>query len=105
MRKITTILSLVFFVGVLAFGFIVPDQAWATNDGLPELIPPDDSEFCNDIIFEQNDGPNDGTDGDPDSAGDGFGFMGNDFFDGFDIGEVTCEELLALYLAQLIPAP
>ena len=105
MKKITTILSLVFLVGVLAFGFIVPNQAWATNDGLPEFIPPDDSESGDDFIYEQNDGSNDGTDGDPDSAGDGFGFMGSDIFDGFDIGDLTYEEILELYLAQLIPAP
>jgi len=105
MKKITTILSLIFLVGVLAIGFTVPNQAWAAINGLPDFVPPDDRESCDDLIFEQNDGSNDGTDGDPDSAGDGFGFMGSDFFEGSDIGEFTYEELLELYLVQLIPAP
>ncbi len=105
MKKITIVVSLIFFVGVLAFGFIEPNQAWATNDGLPEYSSPDDGESCDDFIFEQNDGSNDGADGDPDSAGDGFGFLGSDFFEGFDIGVITYEEFLELILVQLIPAP
>ncbi len=106
MKKSTMILSLVLLVGMLAFGSIAPGHAWATSDGQPELTPPDNDESGDGLIFEQNDGLNDG---DPDSAGDGFGFWGQGVYGGFDgdveLGDLTFEDLLEWVLAQLIPAP
>lgn len=102
MKKTTMIISLIALVGVLALGSISPSQSWATNDSLPQLSSPDDSDGFDDLIFEQNEGSNDGSDGDPDSAGDGFGFMGQGLFEDVDW---TYEEIMEWILAQLIPAP
>ncbi len=103
MKKATLILSLVLVMGMFAFGSITPGQAWASNDGQPELAPPEDGD---DIVYEQSDGNNDGSDGDPDSAGDGFGFMGQGIFDGLeDIISLTYEEIVEMLLAQMIPVP
>ena len=104
MKKITMILTLVFVVGMLALGSMVPGQAWASNDDQPELAPPPGSDDQG-IIFEQNDSPNGSHEGDPDTTLDGADFLGEGMFNGWDFDIPSFEALLELFFAQVIPAP
>lgn len=76
--KLFSTMLILSLVALGAFSTVVPGKAMATDDGVPQIMP-EDGAPCDDIVFEQNEGSNDGTSGDPDSAGTGLGFMG-----GFD---------------------
>jgi len=105
MKKITKILFMVLVLGFLAAGSIVPNQAMAVNDDLPQYST-EDGECNGDIIMEQNGDSNDGASGDPDSLGGGYGFMGECFggalADLIEGGIITMEEYLCILMEQMI---
>ncbi len=105
MNKFTVVLMVLMLVFVAA-GSMVPNQALATHDG-DVLVLPDDGPFCDEPIMEQNGGANDGSSGDPDGAGDGFGFFDDSFldplFDSGDGGKITIEEWMCILMEQIFP--
>jgi len=107
MRKFTTVLFTVFLLAFVATGSVTPNQALATNEGGPEIMS-EEGVIFDDLIMEQSGGTNDGASGDPDAAGDGFGFMGDTFSGSFsdliDRGIITIQEYVCLLMEQLIPA-
>lgn len=77
MRKFTTVLFMVFLVVIVTADSMTPNQALATNDEVPVIIPEEGVIPEGNLIMEQNGSANDGASGDPDSLGDGFGFIGD----------------------------
>lgn len=105
MKMFSNILFMVFLLVFLASGSMIPNQAMATNDDEMQMFP-EDGEYFGDLIMEQNGDANGGGDGDPDSLGDGFGFMGDLFggsiFQFIDGMELTFEEYLCILMEQMI---
>jgi len=107
MKKFTNILFMLFLLVFVAAGSIVPNEAMATNDEEMQLMP-GNGEPCDDLIMEQNGDGFDGSSGDPDSLGDGFGFIGDSF--GNDLsglvegGIITVEEYIRMLIAQMYMA-
>lgn len=107
MSKFYNILIMFLLLGFLASGNMVPNQAIAGNNDVPQMAP-GEGEFCEDVVFEQCGGANDGVAGDPDAAGDGLGFWGESsggiLSDLLEKGEVTIEEYIRILMEQLISA-
>jgi len=108
MFKITLKLFLVLIV--LAAGSFGADQAVAAQDYPVPVISTDDQvQAGEDLIFEMNGAIAGGNDGDPDSAGDGLGFMGDFIFNGFgegiQPGGERWNEMLRIWLERLVPQP
>jgi hypothetical protein len=105
MKKFTSILFMLSLLVLLAAGNMVPNQAFATNDDVPQMQSGEGG-FCEDLIMEQCGGSNDGASGDPDAAGDGLGFMGDSFggplSDLLENGEITMEEFICILMEQFI---
>lgn len=106
MKKFETILCVVFLLGFLAAGTVLPNQALAVVVGDPLFVPEID-ECDDDLVMEQNGNANDGTSGDPDSIGDGFSFWDGTLLgtaDGFIDGlGVTLEEYFCYLMKQIDP--
>ncbi len=106
MKKIT--LNLILVLVVVSIGCLGADQAQASAQDVPvPVIVPDDLPDVDwDLIYLQNEG---GNDGDPDSAGDGLGFMGDNLFDFLggngEIDGYTWEELMRYWFENLMPQP
>ena len=95
---------------VLAVGTFGTVQAAAVQD-LPDrmLLSDDQIQVPGDLIFEMDGGIAGGLDGDPDSAGDGLGFMDGSILDGLteglEPGGELWDELLRIWLQRLLPQP
>lgn len=108
MKKVSWKLLLVLVVVSIGFLGVVPALA-TVQDGPVPVIATDDSYEPGDFICDQNEGGAAGSDGDPDSAGDGLGFMGDSLFDFLDGdvggGDGTLEEYMRFWFQNLIPQP
>ncbi len=101
--------ALAVLVAVFAFGSMLPSLASAVCSEVPQIYSPEESENCEVLIFEMNDSSNDGSDGDPDNLGTGLGFAGFGDFSGWtddhDEGHWLIDEMINLFLVQVLPAP
>ncbi len=105
MEKFTKILFMVFLLVFTAAGSVVPNQAMAIDDDVPQYTM-ENGDYCDDLIMEQNGDSNDGASGDPDNLGGGYGFMGDAFggalSDLIEGGIITMDEYLCILMEQMI---
>ncbi len=104
MKTLTKVLFMVFLLAFVAAGTMVPNEAKAAN-GEDIQFYPGYGDDGGDLVMEQNGDSNDGASGDPDSLGDGFGFIGESFGDSLsgliEDGIISIEDYIFFLMKQM----